>query len=95
MLRISCECERPGQVTVRLEGEVKARWVEELRKECDRLLGGVGLGGRRLVLDAAGVSSIDAAGVALFRELSARSLVVRNCSPYLAELLKGVAYVEE
>jgi anti-anti-sigma factor len=94
MLRISCECEQPAQVTVRLEGDVKGRWVEELRRECDRLVGGGGTVGRRLVLDLAGVSSMDAAGLELFRELGAESLVVKNCSPYLAELLKDVANVE-
>lgn len=94
MLRISCEREDPAQVTVRLEGEVKGRWVEELRRECDRLLGGSPGGGRRLVLDLAGVSSIDAAGLGLFRELGAGSLVVKHCSPYLAELLKDVTHVE-
>ncbi len=94
MLRISCECEQPAQVTVRLEGDVKGQWVEELRSECDRLVGGGGIVGRRLVLDLAGGSSIDAAGLELFRELDAESLVVKNCSPYLAALLKDVANVE-
>ncbi len=94
MLRISCECEQPTQVTVRLEGDVKGRWVEELRRECDRFVGGLANGRKRLVLDLAGVSSIDAAGLGLLRELGAESLVVKNCSPYLAELLKDVANVE-
>jgi anti-anti-sigma factor len=93
MLRISWECERPAQVTVRLEGEIKGRWVEELRRECDRFLDGTGGGTKRLVLDLAGVSSIDAAGLALFRDFGAESLAVTHCSPYLAELLKGVAHV--
>ena len=94
MLRISCEREDPAQVTVRLEGEIKGRWVEELRRECDRLVGRASSGGRRLVLDLAGVSSIDAAGLELFRELGAGSLVVKNSSPYLAALLKDVIHVE-
>ena len=94
MLRISCECEQPAQITVRLEGDVKGRWVEELRRECGRFVGGTGRDGRRLVLDLAGVSSIDAAGLGLFREFRAESLVVKNCSPYLTELLKDVAHVE-
>jgi anti-anti-sigma regulatory factor len=81
-------------VTVRLEGDVKGRWVEELRRECARVVGGAGSGGRRLILDLAGVSSVDAAGLGLFRELGAASLVMKNCSPYLAELLKDVANVE-
>jgi anti-anti-sigma factor len=94
MLRISHESTTDAQVTVRLEGEINGRWVDELRRECDRMLSGAAQDGRRLVFDLADVLSIDAAGLALFRQLSAGRLVVRNCSPYLAELLKGVTDVE-
>jgi anti-anti-sigma factor len=93
MLRISHESTTEARATVRLEGEINGRWVDELRRECDRALVGAMADERRLVLDLANVSSIDAAGVALFRELAAR-LVVTNCSPYLAELLKDVTDVE-
>ena len=89
MLRISHESTTVAQVTVRLEGEINGRWVDELRRECDRVLVGAMADEKRLVLDLANVSSIDAAGVALFRALAAR-LVVTNCSPYLAELLKDL-----
>jgi ABC-type transporter Mla MlaB component len=50
--------------------------------------------GGRLVLDLAEVSSVDVAGLALFRELSTRRVIVANCSPYVAELLKGVFDLE-
>lgn len=93
MLRISHESRTEAQVTVRLEGEINGRWVDELRGECDRALIGAAADERRLIFDLANVSSIDAAGVALFRELAPR-LVVTNCSPYLAELLKDVIDVE-
>jgi anti-anti-sigma factor len=89
MLRISHESTTATLVMVRLEGDINGRWVEELRRECDRALAGAVRGDRRVVLDLANVSSIDAAGLALFRELAAR-LVVTNCSPYLAELLKDL-----
>lgn len=89
MLRISRESTMDARVTVRLEGEIKGRWVEELRRECDRALTDAGRG-VQLEVDLAGVSSIDAAGVTLFRELGAGSLVLKNCSPYLEELLKDV-----
>jgi anti-anti-sigma factor len=94
MLRISHESTTEAQVTVRLEGEINGRWVDELRRECDRAWGGGEQHGRRLVLDLANVSSIDAAGLALFRQLTVRRLVVTNCSAYLAELLKNVTNVE-
>jgi anti-anti-sigma factor len=94
MLRISHESTTDAQVTVRLEGEINGRWVEELRRECDRTLRRAVQDDRRLVLDLADVSSIDAEGLALLRELNARRLVVTNCSPYLAELLKDLIDVE-
>jgi ABC-type transporter Mla MlaB component len=93
MLRISDE-RTAGRVTVRLEGDISGRWVEELRKVCDHLTGGASQNGLRLVLDLAGVSSIDAGGLALVRDLAGRRLRVTNCSPYLAELLKDVTDVE-
>ena len=93
MLRISHESTTAARVMVRLEGEINGRWVDELRGECERRLGGAAPNDRHVVLDLANVSSIDAAGLALFRELAAR-LVVTNCSPYLAELLKDLIDVE-
>jgi ABC-type transporter Mla MlaB component len=87
MLRISETTTTPGQITLRLDGEIKGRWVEELRVECVRASGGAP-DGRRLVLDLAEVSSIDAAGVALIRDLTSRGVSMMNPSPYVAELLK-------
>jgi len=90
MLRISLIGITEAQVTLRLEGAVNGRWVEELRRECDRLLSSNAPEMRQLVLDVANVSSIDAEGLALFRELSRQRVFVTNCSPYVAELLHGV-----
>jgi hypothetical protein len=47
------------------------------------------------ILDLAEVSFIDAAGLALFRELSARRAIVTKCSPYVEELLKDVVDVDK
>ena len=52
------------------------------------------VGTGRLVLDFAEGSFIDADGVALFRELTARRVLVTNCSPFVAEQLKEVADVD-
>jgi hypothetical protein len=96
MLRISrttLTAEQP--VSLRLEGQVTGRWVEELRGACDQLLDKTGLRGNRLVLDLAEVSFIDADGIALFRELSALRVIVTNCSPFVTEQLKGVADVDQ
>ena len=90
MLRISQASTTDTQTTLRLAGEITGMWVEELRRECERALGDGATEAKRLVLDLGEVSSVDAAGLVLFRELSARRIVVMNCSPYVAELLKGV-----
>jgi anti-anti-sigma factor len=88
MLRISHASATDGHATLSLEGEISGPWVEELRKACIRALSAEVHDSTQLVLDLAGVSSIDAAGLALFRRLSTRGVVVTNCSPYVTELLK-------
>jgi len=79
---------------LRLEGQVRGPWVEELRRACEHVLGENGHCGNRLVLDLAGVSFIDADGVALIRELTSRLVRVTSCSPFVAEQLKEVADVD-
>lgn len=87
MLRISQALTADAQITLRLEGEINGRWVEELRRECARALDAAAPDGRRLVLDLADVSSIDASGLELFRKLRTRRVILTNCSLYVAELL--------
>lgn len=95
MLRISQTCTSSTQITLRLEGEINGRWVEELRRECARALDGDAPNCRRLVLDLAEVSSIDAWGLSLLREVGTGAVVVRNCSLYVAALLTGVVDIEK
>jgi anti-anti-sigma regulatory factor len=95
MLKISGTATTEEQpVFLRLEGQVRGLWIEELRRACDHILGKNGHHRNRLVLDLAEVSFIDADGVTLFRELSARRVLVTNCSPFVAEQLKEVADVD-
>lgn len=94
MLRISEAAATGREITLRLEGEIIGRWVEELRKACDLAWRRDARDDRRLVLDMAGVSSIDSTGLALFRELTPRPIVVTNCSAYVAELLRDVGESE-
>ena len=87
MLRIAHnETGQTGVEVLRLEGKVVGCWVEELRRSCDDML----RAGQRLVLDLADVSFIDIAGLALFEELAARQVTLRNCSPFAAEQLKAL-----
>jgi anti-anti-sigma factor len=90
MLRISQSTRTGDQaVLLHLEGQVTGRWIEELRRVCEETVDGNGHG-QPLVLDLAGVSFIDAAGVALFKELAARHARVTNSSLFVAEQLKEV-----
>jgi anti-anti-sigma regulatory factor len=73
---------------LRLEGDVAGPWVDALRRAChENRPGG---GGGRIVLDLGGVSFIDAAGIALFRELAADHAMLTNGSIYVAEQLREV-----
>jgi len=85
MLRIS-RVESPHEaVTIRLEGQVRGPWVEELRRACEQLLAR----GSGLILDLTEVSFIDLDGVALCRCLRDRKVAFLHCSPFVAEQLKG------
>ena len=79
---------------LRLEGQVTGPWVAELRRVCTDVLGNNGHRENHLVLDLAGVSFLDADGIALFRELAGRRVSFTNSSPFIAEQLKGVADVD-
>ena len=95
MLRISYRFTTETGIVLRLEGEINGLWVDELRGECRRALSSESRHGRPVVLDLAGVFSIDARGIALFRELTGRGVLAMNCSPYVAELLRGIAKTED
>jgi anti-anti-sigma regulatory factor len=84
VLRISHGASSHGKRTLRLEGEVSGRWVEELRHSCEQLL----TTGSHLILDLTDVSFIDLDGVALCRRLQSRNVTFR-CSPFVTEQLKG------
>jgi anti-anti-sigma regulatory factor len=93
MLRISREAPADGkkELVLRLEGQVKGAWVEELRRVCDETVGEGGSSDARLVLDLADVMFVDANGVALLRLLSNRHVLLTHCSPFVAEQLREVA----
>jgi hypothetical protein len=85
VLKISC-IEAPDEaVTLRLEGQVRGPWVEELRRSCEQLL----MTRSGLSLDLTEVSFIDIDGVALCRRLRDRNVAFLHCSPFVAEQLKG------
>jgi anti-anti-sigma factor len=85
MMRISVVESSSQTVTLRVEGEVKGRWVVELGRACEEALSR----DIRLSLDLAGVSFIDSDGINLFRVLMDRRVVFTDPCPFIAEQLGG------
>ena len=85
MLRVSLIHESDQVVTLRVEGDVKGRWVAELRRACEDVLSR----DVRLILDLAAVSFIDLQGTALFAALRGRHVDFANASSFIAEQLGG------
>jgi ABC-type transporter Mla MlaB component len=86
MLRISVVRSSSQAVTLQIEGDVKGRWVEELRRSCEEALSR----GTQLTLDLAGVSFIDLEGIALFRALLNRRVALTRLSSFTAEQLRDL-----
>lgn len=86
MLMIAKQELTKDRVTLVLEGGVLGPWVDELRCACNQALEQCAT----LTLDLGAVGFIDRAGLALFRELEGRRVRVTNCSPFVAEQLKGI-----
>jgi ABC-type transporter Mla MlaB component len=84
MLRISVVQSSSEAVTLRIEGDVRGRWIDELRRSCDEALSR----GTPLTLDLAGVSFIDEEGIALFRVLMDRHVALARPSPFISEQLR-------
>ena len=85
MLRIQLLDQQDGTATLALAGRVVGLWVDELSQSCERILG---VGGT-LSVDLGGVSFVDRYGVEFLKTLRARDVALVNCSPFVAEQLKG------
>jgi hypothetical protein len=85
MLRVTVIQESGQLVTLRVEGDVKGRWVAELRGACEEVLSR----DFHLVLDLAAVSFVDLQGTALFAALRERDVDLVNASSFIAEQLGG------
>ena len=86
MLKISQDGKADKIVTLKLEGRIAGPWVAEVRKACEGLLNE----GRALQLDLADVSFVDVTGTAAISNLKSRGVGLENCSPFVAEQLKGL-----
>jgi anti-anti-sigma factor len=90
MLKISRASDSDSPLVLRLEGQVTGPWVDELRRVCSETIPANATKADQLVLDLAGVSFLDASGIALLRQLVTGPVSVTNYSVFIAEQLKEV-----
>jgi ABC-type transporter Mla MlaB component len=84
VLKMTWLTRTPRSQTLKLEGELLEAWVQSVRDACAK-------GGRRskrLCLDLAAVSYVDAPGAQLLRDLMRQGIPIIACSSFVAELLK-------
>jgi len=85
VLRIEVFQEKGTTTTLGLAGRIVGPWVDELSRSCERVLA---VGGT-LSVDLGQVSFVDRDGVRFLKRLRARDVALVNCSPFVAEQLKG------
>lgn len=83
MLRLTVKTQTPREVVLAVDGRVAGDSVQLLEREGERCLEEV----PRLVLDLAGVQSIDEAGLALLRTWRGPRLALHGGPAYLRVLL--------
>ena len=84
MLKITVTAMDGTTVTLKLEGRIAGKWVDELRKECNLCLAK----GRELILDLSGVSFVDDRGIRVLKTMAGRQVTLVECSLFLSELFK-------
>lgn len=85
MLKIQLLDLQDGTLAIQLAGRIVGPWVGELRHSCEQILG---VGGT-LSVDLGEVLFVDREGVEFLQSLRARHVALFNCSPFVAEQLKG------
>jgi anti-anti-sigma regulatory factor len=85
VLKITRLPRKGRMLTVKLEGVILGPWVDTVREACTSRRRGP----RRLGLDLAAVTYVDAAGVRLLRDLIRAGVEIAACSSFVAELLRA------
>jgi anti-anti-sigma regulatory factor len=85
VLRITSSTENNRPTTLKLEGRIAGDWVGELTVTVSMIIGTP----TDIVLDMAGVTFVDHAGVAVLRDLQGRGIELVNCSDFVWTLVNG------
>jgi len=83
LLKITHIAEDGISVTLKLEGRLVGRWVNELEKECERYMDKR----RKLILDLSGVTFMDDHGIEMLRPMVRDQVELIGCSLFLSGLL--------
>lgn len=75
-----------SKVIFELEGKITDSWVNELIKECQRVL----TNQSEIILDLAKVSYIDEQGIDALKVLQQEKVKITNCSLFLSALLREI-----
>lgn len=84
MLRLTRITRLPREVILVLEGQIVAEWVGLLEEECLALL----RTDQKVLLDLSMVSYLDRRAARLLRDLAGGSVMLINCPPLVAELIR-------
>lgn len=84
MFRITRIADDETSVTLRVEGRLVGRWIDELETECERHRADR----RRVKLDLSGVTFVDDRGIEALRSMAGHHVEVVQCSLFLSGLLK-------
>jgi len=84
VLKLTRRCRGVRALTIQLEGELLGPWLPAVRDACRQR----GRRSGRLLLDLAGVTYADAAGVQLLRELLGEGVEIAACSSFVRELIE-------
>ena len=84
MLRLTRTTRFPHEVILVLEGQIVAEWVELLGEECLALL----QTDQKVLLDLSMVSYLDRRAARLLRDLAGGSVMLINCPPLVADLIR-------
>jgi anti-anti-sigma regulatory factor len=84
MFRITRIADDETSVTLRVEGRLVGRWIDELESECERCM----VVRRRVNLDLSGVTFVDDRGIEALRSMGGDRVELIRCSLFLSGLLK-------
>ena len=85
MLKIERRQTDDGGLSLKLAGEIRGPWVEELRRVTEAVLAAA----VPLRLDLLDVAFVDRDGVVLLARLARRDVTLVNCSAFVTELLRA------